>query len=318
MASIHNTIEFLVSIIYLFIKCVNHYRLNSRAEVSSTIDRLIFKPYNFEQIREILTKRLEALHLADINAQACDIISRMAASVAGDLRAALRICQRTIELYRDLVVERERARTVQRQMRRSASAADGSTSTSAAGASAVVVDDGPIKLTFGEIRKLAAEATQCYKETPFIAVTARTCQLDKAILIVMGKYRHTACGGEGSLTEASMTCDMIWDRFGDIMRKIDAERYLLAGQESTNSATSGAADGNADASPSVLTLYTPPFTIFVQALERLCQQGIVIKAPTWKILLGPRSVLYSLHSNFAYSDLIAALNGDPLLKFCLH
>jgi hypothetical protein len=273
-------------------------RLNSRTDVG--IDRIIFRPYNFEQIQEILSRRLAELQLDAINDKAREIVSRKAASVAGDLRAALKICQRTIEMYRDLVMQRKQQRTM-----------GNSSGSSSAEAAAV---------TFKDIVNIVKEAADSYKETPFIATTARACQLDKAILAAMGKHRQTMGFGEGALNDAALTCDGIWDRLRDITQKIDAERYLLQGTNADSSSSSESKQtGGAGHGSYALTLRLPPYPVFMQAIERLCNQGILIKAPTWKIVSGgPRSVLYSLHSSFAYSDMIAAFNGDPMLKFCTH
>jgi len=307
-------------------------RLHSRANVG--IDRLVFKPYNHEQIKEILEKRLFELDLQAIDGKAREFVARKAATVAGDLRAALKICQRTIEMYRDLVKERERKRSVIAKSTRSnvvssdgngngtgtgtgtgngnsvGCAVIGAATGGATGSTGVDAVTGSIG--FRDIIQIVKDAVDGYKETPFIAITARACQLDKALMVVMGKYRHTTTGGEDyNSTEASLTCDGIWERLSDLMQKIEADRYFQQGTQQQQQQQSSSS------SSSSIQLRTPPYAVYTQALARLCRQGIVIQATSWKLHTGPRSVLYSLHPNFSYSDLLAALAEDPFLKYCL-
>lgn len=280
-----------------------HRRINSRTEAA--IERVIFRPYNFEQIQQILGQRLTDLQLEALDERLRLCIARRAASVAGDLRAALKICQRTIDLYRDWVAERRRLKAL-----------PGKGSSSGGGAGSKADEAGAI--TFGEFNLLVKEAANSYVGTPFIATTARACQLDKAILAVMGRHRQSVSGGEGAINEAAMTCDAIWERLCDITQKIDAERYLNGTSTAQVSVTGAGAAGSTSSGVVASQLRQPPFSIFTQALDRLCNQGIVVRASTWKVVQGPRSVLYSLHPAFTYSDLTAALNGDPMLRFCSH
>ena len=50
--------------------------------------------YNTTQIKDILLARLADLSLAIFDAKSMEFLARKAASVAGDLRAALKMCQR--------------------------------------------------------------------------------------------------------------------------------------------------------------------------------------------------------------------------------
>ena len=54
----------------------------------------MFKPYSFSQVKEILVNRLGALELEIFHPTAIELLARRASSVAGDIRAALKICQR--------------------------------------------------------------------------------------------------------------------------------------------------------------------------------------------------------------------------------
>jgi len=59
---------------------------------------LIFAPYRHEQIEEIMKSRLQGLDI--FTQEGLNYVARKSAS-SGDLRAALKICQRSIEIFRD-------------------------------------------------------------------------------------------------------------------------------------------------------------------------------------------------------------------------
>lgn len=152
-------------------------RVTSRLGI--TLERMIFMAYTYQQIKEILEGRLAGLELKIFDNSSLELVSRKAAAVTGDLRAALKICQRTIELYRD------------QQLASHAS-------------SATVNGD---KKTMMALVKMAADE---YRESPLLATVARSCLLDKAILAVM--WKHYKASG---LSE--MTVDIIWHRLGDLL-----------------------------------------------------------------------------------------------------
>ena len=58
------------------------------------LERVLFTPYTHEDIKEILTARLSGLQLDVFTTQTLTMTARKAASQAGDIRAALKICQR--------------------------------------------------------------------------------------------------------------------------------------------------------------------------------------------------------------------------------
>lgn len=55
-------------------------------------NRMVFQPYSHEQVKEILTARL--VNLGVFSDKSLELLARRAVNVAGDLRAALKICQR--------------------------------------------------------------------------------------------------------------------------------------------------------------------------------------------------------------------------------
>ena len=302
-----------------------------------SISRLIFKPYNHEQIKEILELRLSELNLEAFDQRAREFVARKAATVAGDLRTALKICQRTIEMYRDQNLEQERQTKKNMKMPSLRLQQQQCEVISIAAATATGSDIGANGESSSSIAKpsgrtvmaMVKDAVEQYKATPFVATVSRACQLDKAILIVMGKYRHITGGGEGDDgggLDTSMTFDDIWERVGDLVHKIDAERYLTAGAGAGPTIavaaavvaprTAGSAGVITNTSKTVLYLYMPPMSVFQQALQRLCDQGLVEHSASWRLLAGPRSIVYNLNRSFSYSDLLAALSQDPMMKFC--
>ena len=206
----------------------------------------------------------------------------------GDLRAALRICQKTIELYRDEALLRSRKGN-QYLMKIKASSSS-SISTAGLDLSGLVSKK--------EIMDMVRAAVDLYSDTGFIATVTNSCQLDKAILMVMCQHKHSTTGGEVA-SDASMDCDHIWRLLCELTASISSERLRSPPVEP------------------IIHLYEPPHGVFMQSLARLCGQGLVVRGASWKLLDGPRSVPYNVHESFSYSDLVASLKEDPLSRFIL-
>ncbi|KAI3951250.1 hypothetical protein MKW92_009509, partial [Papaver armeniacum] len=60
------------------------------------IQRLCFSPYTYQQLREIISSRIEGIKAFD--KQAIEFASRKVASISGDARRALEICRRAAEI----------------------------------------------------------------------------------------------------------------------------------------------------------------------------------------------------------------------------
>ena len=122
-----------------------HNRIASRLGTLS--DRMVFKPYNVDQIEQILTVRMGDLNVFE--EKSLKLATRKAATVAGDLRAALRICQRAIELHRNTLREADL--------------------------------HGPniVPISIQTVNRAANE----YKQTPLMSMTRNSCALYKAILV---------------------------------------------------------------------------------------------------------------------------------------
>ena len=138
-----------------------HNRIASRLGTLS--DRMVFKPYSVEQIEQILTVRMGELNVFE--EKSLKLATRKAATVAGDLRAALRICQRAIELHRNALREDDLNN------------------------SAIV----PIPIQ--TVNRAANE----YKQTPLMSMTRNSCPLYKAILVSVIAHNR-AQGGSVSVS----------------------------------------------------------------------------------------------------------------------
>jgi len=126
-------------------------RLSSRvrSRLGMSYERMVFTPYTFDQIQQILTARLQDLDLSNIfDQRAIEFLARKASTVAGDLRAALKICQKTIEILRDMARDNKDAR----------------------------ISPAVVK-----------QATDEYRESPLMAVLRIACKLDKGIMVCMCK-----------------------------------------------------------------------------------------------------------------------------------
>ena len=64
------------------------------SRIKSHLKRIVFAPYEHAQVKEILLHRLGELELQIFNKQTVEFLARKASTVAGDVRAALKICQR--------------------------------------------------------------------------------------------------------------------------------------------------------------------------------------------------------------------------------
>ena len=138
-------------------------RFSSRvaSRLKSGLDRIVFAPYSHEHINTILKNRLEGLSVFD--EKVMEFAARRSAATAGDLRTALKICQRSIDIRRAGLTDVQRA-------------------------------DGTNKVEIEHLNKAINE----YRETPFVASLRRSCKLDQAVLVAICK--HTASTGIFGMT----------------------------------------------------------------------------------------------------------------------
>jgi len=233
------------------------------------------------------------------------LLSRKAATVAGDLRAALKICQRTIELYRDQKedVARKRAIYEEQMAERAAEEAaiytqgirDGVASNSIQDVSDTLPPlPPPVEKT---IMALINIATTEYKESPIMATMSRLCTLDKALLVAACKHLRATDSTE-------IKAETLWNRLGDLLQ--------LARQNPQ------------------ITLLNPPQFIFDEALDRLVKQGlfdqtgrrgsemgrsggIAAGSALGSTRYGPRAQSFTFRIEF--TDVVACLKEDLLAKF---
>lgn len=127
-------------------------RLSTRvaSRLQASMERMIFGTYSYEQVESILKNRLLELNLPSeiFEEKTLELLARKASSVAGDLRAALKICQRSIELFRD----QSSTRKIDK------------------------IDNIIVNV-----------ATNEYKGSPMMATISNGCALDKAVILTMCK-----------------------------------------------------------------------------------------------------------------------------------
>ncbi|KAL3701075.1 hypothetical protein R1sor_019097 [Riccia sorocarpa] len=71
------------------------------------LKRISFSPYSHKQLEEIIASRLEGVRIFD--KQAAEFASRKVAAVSGDIRRALELCRRAVEVAEARVLERKLA-----------------------------------------------------------------------------------------------------------------------------------------------------------------------------------------------------------------
>jgi hypothetical protein len=254
------------------------YRVQSRA--TNNISREIFQAYKSEQIEIILGKRLEKLNLKYFGPVNINYIARKTSSTVNDLRAALQICQTTLQIYR----ERLQAPSL-------------------------------TEITQGERRdvfRIVTEACDRYKGTPFVSVIGQLCELFKAILIVFCKHRRIVCGGDDHSVAAGLTAIMAWEKFQDFMDKVKTDAFFNSNKvKDTNTYSE-----SSTASKKNVKLRVPPYSIFQEALQQLHHQRLFSTTSSTRPC-GRVTVIYHLNSALLYSDLLAALKDDVWDRYLL-
>ena len=151
------------------------------------IFRKVFKPYSYDQIKEILVTRLSELKLSAFDAKATEFVARKASNVAGDLRTALKICQRTIVLLREHVLSSLPAHSpidetddMPKKKQKKNSRLE----------TAQRLKNSTVETTMSIVMQKIKIAVEEFKESPFIATATRACLLDKAILLILCKNRY--------------------------------------------------------------------------------------------------------------------------------
>jgi len=78
-----------------------------QAKISSRIgnNRLVYEPYNVEQITTILDSRLSNLEEKVFDKSGINFVAKKVANYSGDIRRSLQIAKRSVEKCRDLYLE---------------------------------------------------------------------------------------------------------------------------------------------------------------------------------------------------------------------
>lgn len=242
-------------------------RITSRMGIS--MERMVFMAYTHQQIKEILEGRLADLELKIFDSSSLELVSRKAAVAAGDLRAALKICQRTIELYRDQQQQQQQGHHAAPPAPAATSSANNSSSSSSSTTVPAAPPGDPARKNMMALVKTAADE---YRESPLLATMARGCLLDKAILVSMWK-QYKASGQE------ELSVDLIWDRLHDLLDKARLDERV--------------------------SLAIPPYGVFGEALERMVDQGVLRRVGGQGAGLANKALL-SVRAEM--TDVLAALN----------
>jgi hypothetical protein len=242
---------------------------------------------------------LSELRLSTIDTTARALIARKAASIAGDLRAALKICQSVIEMYRDHTLQKEKMEKSKVR------------GTSLASTKPVAI------LT------LVKAAVDKYKETPFISMISRCCMLEKAILLCFCKHRKIVCGGDEHSSAAGMTMHMAWQRYEDLVLLVRGQAFYGSGGIATVPTTTSSfvitttvafSGPNEDNSNDSMPIIIPPMNIFQQTVQRLVGKGILYSTVQYRPCGRPVEQFH-VNSSLQFSDFVAATAGDPLARF---
>ncbi len=282
-------------------------RLTSRvaSRIALSMDRMIFRAYEHAQIKEILEERLGELQLTFLTKASLELISRKAATVAGDLRAALKICQRTIELHRDceekyhrlkIEYEKKNIEYLEKQAKfvndQSVQSYSNSMDVAALDESTAPQAPPPPRTLMNLVSTAAAE----YKESPMMATVSRLCTLDKAILIAICKHHRAT-------DETEISSQGLWDRLTDLIQALSRPRAETA-------------NGNGNAVATDAPLFQPPVFIYDEALDRLLEQGLLTQVGKGR---GVGSLDGTLRGPFSlrleFTDVMVALKGDHMLNF---
>ena len=219
-------------------------RNSSRIGVSGDL-RIIFKPYKPEEVEQILEDRVKELGVVEF--KALKLISRKAAAMACDLRAALRLCQRVIEKHRSLLTAEELASP-------------------------------KVKLVqVGVVNQVSNE----YKETPLMVMTRTSCQLYRAIFVSIVRFNRA---NGGALEIGS---DELFRRLQDTIADLKGHSDFL------------------------LTL--PPYAIYLDVLDRMVDEGLLMLKGTDKVRPSPYAVRI-VKTKLDASDIQLALKGQCFEK----
>jgi hypothetical protein len=277
-------------------------RITSRSNF--IVNRLAFPPYLHPQVQEILTQRLSSLSLPAFNAKVIEYIARKAVTTVCDLRAALQICQASIQMYRDTLISTHG---------KTQAGTDGNANPG--GGNGISSD---VLMIFEYVKQAANK----YRLHPLIAKVSLADELSKAIIITFVKYRRLMCGEDYS-SAADMDIETAWLRFQDLMDKVEMNRFYYTNAQKAAASGSSSSSGPGefvpqeevvDSSQQQITLQRPPYHIFCQSVQRLQAEYGFLEC---HFSSRYHVTMYRVTNNLQYTDLIAALSQDPWKQFVI-
>lgn len=163
--------------------------------------RMVFAPYNHTQMTQILHSRLLEFASSVMDDKSIEYVARKAAMAGGDVRRALRICQRVIEMIRDHTFK-------------------------------FPPKEGGVRYIH-QINAACAE----YQESPTVSTMKGACDLDKAILCVF--FRHiNASSGVDELSK-SLNGYELYLRLGRLVTDIEMRQKSPAVREKISAGGGG-------------------------------------------------------------------------------
>jgi len=253
-------------------------RVLSRLQAGMGLERMVFTPYSFDQITQILTERLEN---ADIfEGKSLNMSARIAAATAGDLRTALKICQRAIEIHRDSLSD---------EMREAATA----------------------KVSYASVQKSVAE----YRATPLLTALVLSCQLDKAVITCICK--HVMALGHPSITSVEVFArlhDLNHSITTSRNSASGASGSSLPSSATGNSGT-GASSSVATAAKALEDFTMPTMGIFNARLGALCSRGLLARSTGGTTEIRGTALAPSYQLTIAVADVVSTLKDDPFSAY---
>lgn len=263
---------------------------------------MIFAPYSHEQIRQILEHRLGELALPIFDPQLVEYLAKRIARAAGDLRAALKICQRCIHfsiIYRCIriiaiimiLIDRTIQIFLEKETRNRITHSKGVSSSKSSS------DTGE----HGRISKeYVLAAINEYNQDPFKVFIRGACQLDKALIVC-------ACQEMKALGQYELTFAVLWDRLKSFLAGVCLQKQVSGAHRIDNDPFVESIED--------ITLLLPPYELFEIAVHRLIHVGIFQQQHSRYSLVIPRSMIFSLHREIEPSVITAALKDTAFEKF---
>jgi hypothetical protein len=261
-------------------------RIVSRVKIE--VSRISFPPYTYEQVNLILQERLAELQLPGFDPRVRELIARKAAAAAGDLRAGLKICRKTIGLCKEFLESTHNCTIGELQERITQQNKDSSTVSN-------------VSIPIPRILALVQESVEAYKQSPFILGLASLSEIEIGLLICYCDERRRVCGEEQAvISAASLSAQVAWEHLDSLLKKIRANQYF------------DTVDGRNCIE--TVTLDLPPLYICREALQKMVDRG-VLRIKYAYLSFGKPIALYYLSDRIVLSDVIAALKGRPWEKY---